>query len=123
MTATEKRHFARFAIEATVRMHCGSRVGNAQLLDISLKGALISRPVDWQGDAGDHCRLEVVLPESDVIISMEGSVAHTRDEVLGFRCDQIDLASISHLRRLVELNLGDELQLERELIELLAQRS
>jgi hypothetical protein len=36
-------------------------------------------------------------------------------ELLGFVCQYIDLDSISHLRRLVELNLGDGSLLEREL--------
>jgi hypothetical protein len=30
-------------------------------------------------------------------------------------CKEIDLDSISHLRRLIELNLGDQEELEREL--------
>ena len=36
-------------------------------------------------------------------------------ELIGFVCRHIDVDSISHLRRLVELNLGDEALLEREL--------
>jgi hypothetical protein len=31
------------------------------------------------------------------------------------RCDSIDLDSITHLRRLVELNAGDPRELDREL--------
>lgn len=46
---------------------------------------------------------------------MEISLAWARDGLLGFECQHIDLDSISHLRRLVELNLGDEELLEREL--------
>jgi hypothetical protein len=42
-------------------------------------------------------------------------LTRTRDDLLGFVCRHIDLESISHLRRLVELNLGDESLLEREL--------
>ena len=34
---------------------------------------------------------------------------------LGFECTRIDQQSISHLRRVVELNLGDEALLQREL--------
>lgn len=49
---------------------------------------------------------------------MDGTVVHCEDGHLGFRCDHIDLDSISHLKRLVELNLSDEALLERELSEL-----
>ena len=36
-------------------------------------------------------------------------------DLVGMVCRHIDVDSISHLRRLVELNLGDEALLEREL--------
>jgi len=35
--------------------------------------------------------------------------------LLGLSCREIDLDSITHLRRLVALNLGDEALLDREL--------
>ena len=46
---------------------------------------------------------------------MEVVLTRTLQDHLGFVCRHIDLDSISHLRRLVELNLGDESLLEREL--------
>jgi hypothetical protein len=42
-------------------------------------------------------------------------VAHIEDDRVGVSCSHIDLDSAAHLRRLVELNLGDEAQLHREL--------
>ena len=48
-------------------------------------------------------------------LQMEVVLTRTRNELLGFVCRHIDLDSISHLLRLVELNLGDESLLEREL--------
>jgi hypothetical protein len=52
---------------------------------------------------------------------MEGIVAHHHDAVLGVRCKAIDLDSITHLRRLVELNRGDAEDLQRELSALSAE--
>jgi hypothetical protein len=46
---------------------------------------------------------------------MDVTVAHCESEHVGFHCDHIDIDSITHLRRLVELNLGDPELLEREL--------
>ncbi|MOA67711.1 Cyclic diguanosine monophosphate-binding protein [compost metagenome] len=40
---------------------------------------------------------------------------HDNDGHLGFACLHIDLESITYLRRLIELNLGDEDELQREL--------
>ena len=50
---------------------------------------------------------------------MEVSVAHIEESRIGFYCQHIDIDSISHLHRLVELNLGNEKLLEREMSEML----
>ena len=46
---------------------------------------------------------------------MQGTITHIEETHMGIRCDQIDMESISHLRRLAELNLGDAQLVEREL--------
>jgi hypothetical protein len=46
---------------------------------------------------------------------MAGEIAHVNGTQLGIRCIEIDLESITNLRRLVELNMGDEETLNREL--------
>ena len=51
---------------------------------------------------------------------MRGAVAHRAADTAGIRCDEMDLDSVSELRRLVELNLGDERMLHRELVALVA---
>jgi len=50
---------------------------------------------------------------------MTASVAHIDPTRIGFICEHIDLDSITHLKRLVELNLGDEELLHRELSSLI----
>lgn len=117
---SERRHFLRFAMEAEVQIKSDNGVYNATLVDISLNGALVTLPRDCPCRNGDVARLAIRLPESEVVIHMEGRIAHRGMDVLGYHCEHIDLASISHLKRLVELNLGDESQLERELSELIA---
>jgi hypothetical protein len=42
-------------------------------------------------------------------------VAHVEGEHVGLLCRSIDIESITHLRRLLEINLGDAKLLEREL--------
>ena len=46
---------------------------------------------------------------------MDVWVAHEENKELGLKCKDIDVDSITHLRRLIELNLGDPDLLEREL--------
>lgn len=117
---SERRHFTRIPMDSRVNIHCNGQQWESQLLDISLKGALIKRPDAYEGNTGDHCTIELMLEPHDIVITMEGSVAHSEEGHIGFHCDHIDLDSISHLKRLVELNLGDESLLERELTELAA---
>ena len=46
---------------------------------------------------------------------MEATVVHHQGQDYGLACREIDLDSVTHLRRLVALNLGDAALLEREL--------
>ena len=59
------------------------------------------------------------LSEGGPAIIMEGMVIYQKGQFIGIECQHIDLDSMINLRRLVELNLGDERLLERELAEVL----
>lgn len=50
---------------------------------------------------------------------MAGELAHVEGERSGVLCRSIDLESITHLRRLIEMNLGDAALVERELAALI----
>ncbi len=119
LDSTNRRHFWRAAFQAMARLTTDAGTVDAALLDISLKGALLEAPLDWQGKVGDACHVKLHLAEG-VIIAMWGKVAHLEGHFVGVRCDTIDLDSITHLRRLVELNSGDAAMLERELHTLIA---
>lgn len=122
MTQTsERRRFWRAAFNAPVKLVTDSEAVDATLDDISLKGALLEVPAGWQGKSGDRCRLHLRLGERrDQEIAMWCRIAHVAGRKLGLTCEDIDLDSITHLRRLVELNAGDPGLLERELSALLS---
>ena len=92
----------------------------ARVLDLSLKGALLELPADSHASAGVPCLLRLPLNESGVHIAMAGEVAHVSGHRAGVLCRSIDLESITHLRRLVEMNMGDPALLERDLAALIA---
>jgi len=115
-TVTEEhRQFTRIPLQSQVHLIGASGDFYCTLLDISLRGVLIVRPGKWHANIGDHFRVELILNHSSIQIRMEVSVAHIEDEHVGFRCEHIDLDSITHLRRLVELNIGNTAILNREL--------
>lgn len=105
-SVADRRRFLRIAMDAEVQIENEHGAYAAKLLDISLNGVLITLPPQWPDTNGDISRLTIRLPDSDVTITMEGHIAHRGKDVLGYRCENIDLTSLSHLRRLVELNLG-----------------
>lgn len=117
----DKRHFSRITLDgrAVLVDEQGHR-WESSLADISLRGALIALPDGWSGKRDDPIQLELLPDDSDSLIIMRGCVAHVSGSQLGVHCESIDLDSVSHLRRLIELNLGDESLLQRELAELVA---
>ena len=119
---TEKRRFTRIPFDAEIRIThpVTGTAYEVQLLDISLKGALTTLPFSWQPEAGNTYLLELTLAASDTDIKlcMEASLVHTENGHLGFQYQQMDLDTATHLHRLIELNLGDEKLMERELAEL-----
>ncbi len=115
--STERRKFSRIPFPATAHLKAykGELHLNCDVIDISLKGILISMPVGWIGEMQDKYKIDLLLENAEIVINMYARVAHLDNESVGFLCEHIDLDSISHLKRLVELNLGDETLLHREL--------
>jgi hypothetical protein len=114
----DHRLFWRAPFHAAVHLTDATGTWEGELLDISLKGALLEMSADWPGVLGAKCKLRLDLGQEAVII-MQATVAHLEGTRMGLRCDNLGLDSITHLRRLVELNAGDPNLLERELPALL----
>ena len=111
----EHRKFTRIPFEATVTVTTADGSWDCGLIDISLKGVLVDKPENWSGTINDTAMVELELSGSEASIRMDVVVAHVEDSHIGFRCEHIDLDSITHLRRLIELNVGDTDILDREL--------
>ncbi|MCP1443342.1 hypothetical protein J3D54_002474 [Pseudomonas sp. GGS8] len=111
---SDRRRFKRIAFSAQTELSQDGQRWPVQLLDLSLKGMLIQRPEPWQGDPSKPFAADIHLnPETE--IRMDVRLAHNDYDQLGFVCLHIGLDSIEHLRRLIELNLGDPDELDREL--------
>ncbi|MFO0121612.1 MAG: PilZ domain-containing protein [Inhella sp.] len=115
---TDRRHHARVHFDGQAQLITTDGRATVQLVDVSLKGALVRLPANAEVAAGEPCLLSLQL--GDVHIKMAAEIAHLAGREAGLRCAAIDLDSISHLRRLVAMNLGDPQLAERELRALLA---
>jgi hypothetical protein len=110
----ERRRFHRIMFDAPATIEAGSGIYHTTLLDISLKGALAKIPEIWQPQLDEEVTLKVMLDDGESI-TMLTTCAHLENGQLGLLCKEIDMISVSLLRRLVELNIGDEILLQREL--------
>lgn len=110
----ERRRFQRIAFDAPTEISQGVQRWEVKLHDVSLKGLMVERPTDWQADPEQLFDVQISLG-TEAKVRMEVTQARDVEGLLAFTCQHIDLDSVSHLRRLVELNLGDESLLEREL--------
>jgi hypothetical protein len=112
------RLFSRVPFSAAVTLHLPGQSLEVTLLDIALKGALVKTDVPEHLHLNDACRLLLPLTGAGEAIEMAGKVAHLEGCNIGIRCEHIELASLTLLRRLLELNTGDADLMDRELSQL-----
>jgi hypothetical protein len=118
----ERRRFSRIPFKTSGHLTFPGGECAVEVLDISLKGALVGLLETVPLKVGQTCVLQAMLGEAsdnetdeDNAIYMEAQVAHVKGREIGLHCVEIDLDSITHLRRLLELNLGDDAALHRDL--------
>ncbi|HBN88544.1 MULTISPECIES: PilZ domain-containing protein [Rheinheimera] len=114
----DNRRFSRVSFKGFAHLDIGSHSLSTEVLDLSLQGALIKKPEQWPPSLPKLMQLRIQLNDLPVELTMKVSVAHESGNVVGLHCEKIDIESVSHLRRLLELNLGDAELLSRELSEL-----
>jgi hypothetical protein len=115
--SNDKRHFHRIFYNSEATLSSQVSTYPCRVVDISLKGCLLRFNTPWIEPIEDIFTLKLQLSE-DLTITMQVTVTHVIGNDAGFKCEHIDIDSISQLRRLVELNLGDSDLLERDLLAL-----
>ncbi len=114
------RVFSRIPFNAIATLHLSDATLQVGLLDIALKGALVRTGAAENLQLEQLCSLLLPLAGTDEAIEMKGRIAHLGGRNVGVRCDHIELASLTLLRRLLELNTGDADLMDRELSQLFA---
>ena len=115
----ERRGFTRIVFNGIVTITGQGGQWTGALLNLSLKGVLIKRPESWTGNIGDDFQVAIALADGGITLHMDAVTAHVDSEHVGFCCTHIDLDSITHLRRIMEFNLGDEDRITHEISSLL----
>lgn len=115
---SEHRHFTRIDFDAETSVSQGTHRWPVELVDVSLNGVLFKQPEVWNIHPGNPIFIDIQLTDR-AHIKMEARLVHITPEFVGCQCIHIDLDSITMLKRLVELNLGSDEYLERELSSLI----
>ena len=110
----EKRNFQRVPFVTRAEINCNSRKYRGRLLNISLQGALVSGKGFIPFAEGDRCQLSIHLLGTEITLQFEADLIHRQDDRFGFRFISEDLETASHLRRLLELNIGSAETIDRE---------
>jgi hypothetical protein len=114
-----RRKFSRILFDASAYLVQTEQTWRTKIVELSLNGALVELPSGYTGQLNSILTLTFVLPESDLELKMEATIVHKTPEILGLKCTHIDVDSITHLRRIIELNIGDADLLNRELTSLI----
>lgn len=113
---TNQRRFSRIQFDSPVTFNLEGQSLHGHVLDISLKGIMmeLSEPAtdDILGKKG-----EVIIGEDNENLQIRMTVhcVHVEANCLGLESITIDIDSAGHLRRLIEVNLGSDALLNREM--------
>ena len=118
----ERRRFKRIKFDAQTEIVDDEHIWPVHLLDLSFKGSLVEVDEPVPIEPGTQVTLKIHLAANDILMELPSTLMHQEGKQLGFHTNNISIESISHLRRLVELNLGDETLLERELEHLMDEK-
>ncbi len=111
----ERRKFTRIVFAAKAKLFLAGESWDVDLLDLSFKGALVKKKAPLELCEHQVYHLGFTLDGSDLNLVMSVQLAHIDGDKIGLRCKYMDIETISHLRRLIELNLGDDTLLHREM--------
>ncbi|WP_245601091.1 PilZ domain-containing protein [Marinobacterium jannaschii] len=112
---SERRRFTRIDFDAATELRTRGWTSSVQLEDISFKGVLICSDKALDLLPGDHVDIIIHLAGDEEVMNLKATLAHHHQNHYGFSLHETDIDSMTHLRRLVELNLGDEKLFEREI--------
>ena len=111
----ENRNFSRVKFQAHTKIEIEGHPYGSELLDISMKGALIKSADTLPLSLKEDALIKIFLPSSSVSMNFSARLVHLEGIHYGFKFTSYDASSMTHLRRLLEFNLDDQEQVIKEL--------
>ncbi len=115
---TNLRHYQRVPFQTTATVQVKQQLFPCELIDLALRGALLQtdEEISTAINIGESARVNIELPDSELKLTFGAELIHHDRHQYGFLFTDADVESLAHLRRLLELNLGDGEQVDREFI-------
>lgn len=118
MSDSDRRMYQRVSFDGTAELSNNEQSFTCQITDLSLRGVLVRPFGVVRADLGTEFTLLIPLSNNqdsnDLKIQMTLELAHSNPDGLGFKCTSIDLDSITHLRKIIELNSTNPELLDRD---------
>ncbi|WP_100752425.1 PilZ domain-containing protein [Vibrio salilacus] len=111
----ERRRFSRIVYQAKAVLTQGSTEVNALVCDLSLHGVLATSEQFGLLDTDKQVNVTFSLPGSEISLQLVANIVGLHNNVIRLSIDHIDIESIGHLKRLIELNVGDDELLHRDI--------
>jgi len=118
---SERRQYKRVEFDASAKLSKDNQTFDCQIIDLSIHGVLLRPHGVIRSTVDALYELEIPLSDKQNSVKMTLKLMHQHPDNLGFICESIDLDSITHLRKIVELNSGSPELLERDFQSLMNQ--
>ena len=110
----EKRDYHRVPFKCKSQITVVDRCYECELIDISLRGVLLEIDHENTIGLGSLCHIDIAFASCDIHLQFDAKLVHQEDNHYGFRIESLEIDSLAHLRRLLELNLGDADEIDQE---------
>ena len=111
----ERRQFSRIIYQTPAVLSQNKKVVECFICDLSLHGLLLTSDNADELSLNTMVDVEFSLQDTDIVIELVGQVVGLNSNVIRLSIDHIDIESIGHLKRLIELNVGDDELLHRDI--------
>lgn len=101
------RRFRRIPFEAEVHLRVNQQNWTGELLDVAMKGALVGTENPLPIVLGARGNLCITLPGTVIALDFQAELIHVEGCHYGFKFISENLETLTHLRKLIELNTGD----------------
>ncbi len=110
----DKRDYLRVPFNCHSQINVVDQSFTSELLDISLRGVLLEVTPPQEIGLGSLCEIDIAFASCNTHLLLDAKLVHREGNHYGFRIESLDLDSLTHLRRLLELNYGDSDEIDRE---------